>query len=157
MDHFFDRKRFARRISGKVEGNHGTYTVYVQVEGESIVSVCSCYIGKNGYCHHCHALAHTFLQAPESFVELKKRALEEVETVADLPEFLRGVTLDALIQRLKEQGVTQKSFAESVGMSSKKLSAIKSSERRNRYYHELGAVKLACLWILEKYTKEGEE
>jgi transcriptional regulator with XRE-family HTH domain len=63
--------------------------------------------------------------------------------------------LDELIQSLRKQGITQKAFAESIGMSSQKLSAIKSSERRNRYFHELGATKLACLWVLERFPKKG--
>ncbi|MCB0214903.1 MAG: hypothetical protein KDJ52_36525, partial [Anaerolineae bacterium] len=80
----------------------------------------------------------------------------EVEALADLPEYLRSVTLDELIQALKKKGISQKAFAESIGMSSQKLSAIKSSEKRNRYFHELGATKLACLWVLEKFTKKGK-
>ncbi len=40
-------------------------------------------------------------------------------------------------------------FAESIKMNTRHLSAIKSSELRNRYFNELGATKLACLWVLE--------
>jgi len=56
-----------------------------------------------------------------------------------------------LLGRLKEKGITQKTFAASIGMSTQHLSAVKSSELNNRFYHELGATKLACLWILEHY------
>jgi uncharacterized Zn finger protein len=118
-------------------------------------SACSCYIGKHGGCHHCQALAITFLQNTAKFKELKQRKLEDVGELADIVEYLRGVTLDELIQELKRNGVTQKAFAESIGMSSQKLSAIKASERRNRYFHELGATKLACLWVLERFGKKG--
>jgi hypothetical protein len=31
---------------------------------------------------------------------------------------------------------------------------VKSSERRSRYFNELGAVKVACLWFLERFGKE---
>ena len=55
------------------------------------------------------------------------------------------------IQQSRKQGVTQKAFVESIGMSSQKLSAIKSNERRNRDFYELGATKLACLWVLERF------
>ena len=56
--------------------------------------------------------------------------------------------------RLRAIGITQKAFAESIGMNSRHLSAVKSSERRNRYFNELGAVKVACLWFLERFGKE---
>ena len=153
---FFDGTRFGTKVTAKVLGNYGTYTVSVQVgEGGNLTSGCSCYIGKHGGCHHCHALAITFLKDPMRFRVLRQRKLEEVENVADIAEYLRGVTLEELINRLKHQGITQKAFAESIGMSSQKLSAIKSSEKRNRYFHELGATKLACLWVLERFGKKG--
>jgi transcriptional regulator with XRE-family HTH domain len=50
---------------------------------------------------------------------------------------------------LKEKGIAQKAFAAGIGMSTQHLSAVKSSEIKNRFYHELGAIKLACLWVLE--------
>jgi len=28
---------------------------------------------------------------------------------------------------------------------------------RNRFYHELGATKLACLWVLERFGKSDVE
>lgn len=35
----------------------------------------------------------------------------------DMLEYLRGVTLDDLIDQLRARGITQKAFAESIGMS----------------------------------------
>jgi uncharacterized Zn finger protein len=151
---FFDTTRFCTKITAKVIGNHGTYTVSVQVNDGLLTSACSCYIGKHGGCHHCQALAITFLQDTAAFKELKQRKLDDVRELADIPEYLRSVTLDGLIQELRKKGITQKAFAESIGMSSQKLSAIKSSERRNRYFHELGATKLACLWVLERFGEK---
>lgn len=151
---FIGATRFGTKITAKVNGNHGTYTVSVQVSETGLTSACSCYIGKHGGCHHCQALAITFLQDTTKFRELKQRKLEDVGELADIPEYLRSVTLDELIQELKRKGITQKAFAEGIGMSSQKLSAIKSSERRNRYFHELGATKLACLWVMERFTKK---
>lgn len=151
---FTNKTRFGTRISGKVLGNHGTYSVSLWLDdNHNINSGCSCYIGKHGGCHHCVALAITFLKNTQDFTELKKKTLGRVKTVEHLPDYLRGITLDELIDKLKKQGITQKAFAEGIGMSSQKLSAIKSSERRNRYFHELGAVKLACMWTLEKFKK----
>ena len=63
------------------------------------------------------------------------------------------MTLDALLQQLKERGITQKALAESLGMNPRHLTAIKSSETRNRYFNELGAVKVACLWVIERGLK----
>ena len=154
VNQFFEATHFQTMIKAKVLGNYGTYTVSIQMKDSRLTSACSCYIGKHGGCHHCHALAMTFLRNPATFTELKARPLSEVDNVADLPEYLRSVTLDELIQALKKEGITQKAFAESIGMSTQKLSAIKSSERRNRYFHELGATKLACLWVLQRFGKK---
>jgi hypothetical protein len=49
--------------------------------------------------------------------------------------------------------IERTAFAESIGMATRHLSAIKASELRHRYFHELGATKLACLWILEHLGK----
>ena len=146
---FFDRGRTGRKITARVEGNHGTYTVSIETKGRSVDSACSCYIGKGGYCHHCHALALTFLKDADSFEPVKQRRRKEIRTVADLPSYLKGTTLDALLKKLKDQGITQKALAEGMGMNPRHLGAIKSSEQRNRYFNELGATKLACLWVLE--------
>jgi len=34
------------------------------------------------------------------------------------------------------------------------LGAVKSSERRNHFFNELGAIKLACLWMLDHIDKK---
>jgi hypothetical protein len=59
------------------------------------------------------------------------------------------VTLEALLAQLKDKDITQKAFAEQIGMHTRHLTAIKSSELRYHYFHELGATKLACVWMLE--------
>lgn len=148
---FFDATRFGTKIAARVEGNYGTYRVSVEAQEAGVTSACSCYIGKHGGCHHCHALALTFLQQPEQFVELKSRPLEQVNVPADLPEYLRSITLEQLLDDLKAHGITQKSFAEAMGMNPRHLTAVKSSEGRNRYFNELGAIKLACLWMLDRF------
>ena len=152
---FFDRVRTRRKIVAKVEGNHGTYTVSIHASGRTTDSACSCYIGGGGGCHHCHALGLTFLRDPDSFQVVRQKRRTDVHTISDLSAYLKGVTLDSLIQKLKDQGITQKAFAEGIGMNTRHLSAIKSSELRNRYFNELGATKLACLWVLE-HCKEGK-
>jgi uncharacterized Zn finger protein len=142
------------RIVARVVGNHGTYTVSIQVSPHlAVTSACSCYIGKHGNCHHCVALGKTFLRAPDSFIEKVAKKLEAVKGLEDVFEYLESVTLESLIVRLKEKGITQKAFATSIGMSTQHLSAVKSSELNNRFYHELGATKLACLWVLEHHGK----
>ena len=151
---FFNTTRLGTRVSGEVVGNHGTYRVTVDATPEGLTSACSCYIGKHGGCHHCHALGLTFIQNPAIFTVLKTRSLEMVASPDEVVEFLRGVTLDDLIGQLRAIDITQKAFAESMGMSSQHLSAVKSSERRNRYFHELGAIKVACLWYLERFGKD---
>ncbi len=154
VDQFSNRIRIGTKIVAKVNGNHGTYTVSIQVSPQlAVISACSCYIGKGGYCHHCAALAKTFLKAPGSFIEKVVKKLDDVKELNDVVEYLEGVTLESLISQLKEKGISQKVFAASIGMSTQHLSAVKSSELNNRFYHELGATKLACLWILEHYSE----
>ena len=155
---FSNRVRIGTKIVAQVLGNHGTYTVSIQVGPElATSSACSCYIGKGGYCHHCAALAETFLKAPDSFVEKVAKKLEAVKGLGEVVDYLESVTLESLIVRLKEKGISQKTFAASIGMSTQHLSAVKSSELNNRFYHELGATKLACLWVLEHHGEVKSE
>jgi len=154
INKFFDCQKLDTKISGKVNGNHGTYTVTIQLKGRILSSACSCYIGKHGSCHHCEALAKTFTLRPNRFQELEKRKLEEITTLDDLKIYLQSETLDNLLTRLKSRGITQKAFAESIGMNTRHLSSIKSSELRNRFYNELGATKLAVIWALEYFTDD---
>lgn len=154
---FFNGTRLGTKISAQVVGNHGTYTVTIRVDEKGITSACSCYIGKHGYCHHCAALALTFLNDPASFREIKTKPLAAVQELAELTEYLQSVTLESLLQELKAHGISQKAFAEGIGMNSRHLSAVKSSELRNHFYHELGATKLACLWVLDRFGKANGE
>ena len=146
---FFNKTRTGAKITAQVDGNHGTYTVSVQLDQQRLSSACSCYIGKAGLCHHCEALALTFLNDDTAFKIIRQTGLADVQTLEDVQAYLESVTLDLLIKQLSAQGITQKAFAESIGMNPRQLSAIKSSELRNRYFNELGATKLACLWALE--------
>ena len=150
---FFDRTRTGTKIVARVKGNHGDYTVSIAVGEHGATSACSCYIGKGGYCHHCAALAQTFLDAPDSFKEVRPPERKQVGGLPDLQAYLAGVTLDELLAQLKVQGVTQKAFAEGIGMNPRHLTAIKSSEARNHFFNELGATKLAVLWVIEHLGK----
>ncbi|HEX9921838.1 MAG TPA: hypothetical protein VGD99_04185, partial [Anaerolineae bacterium] len=132
---FFNGTRLGTKITAQVVGNHGTYTVSIQADEQGVTSACSCYIGKHGYCHHCAALALTFLNDPAAFQEIEPKPLTTLKELPDLHEYLQGTTLDALLQELKTHGITQKAFAQAIGMNSRHLSAVKSSELRNRFYH----------------------
>lgn len=152
---FWGRERREGKITGVVEGNHGNYTVSIEVhEQGAVMSKCSCYIGKNGYCHHCAALGLTFLADPNSFVAIKKVEKTAVSDLDTLQSYLNGITLDELIKQMRQKGITQKAFCEAVGMSTRHLTAVKSAESRNHRYHELGAIKLAVLWMLENFGKQ---
>jgi uncharacterized Zn finger protein len=145
---FFDRQRTGKKIMAKVVGDHGTYTVSLSVKAGRADGACSCYMGRDG-CHHCVALAKTFLDNPESFVAVAGKRRTNIHTLDDLANYLKGVTLAKLTDQMKERGVTQTAFAESIGMNPRHLAAIKSSEARHRYFNELGATKLAVLWVIE--------
>lgn len=151
---FTDRTRTGSKIVARVEGNHGTYTVSIDAKGGGVTSACSCYIGKGGHCHHCVALGHTFLRDPDSFREIRILPREAVGGLPDLQAYLAGVTLEDLLAQLKTHGISQKAFAEGIDMSPRHLGAIKSAEARNHFFNELGAVKLAVLWLIEHLERQ---
>ena len=146
---FFERSRQRRKIEARVEGNHGVYTVSIESKGDNLAAACGCYIGRHGGCHHCEALAHTFLREPASFAVIKTQRWDQVRSLDGLRTYLKSTRLEQLLDELKTRGVSRKAFAESIGMNPRRLSSIQSSEARNHYYNELGATKLACLWVLE--------
>lgn len=150
---FSATERRGTKIIAQVVGNHGTYTVSMQGDTQGVTSACSCYIGRHGHCHHCEALALTFLADPSVFKVVKSKQIKEVRHLTDVRTYLDSVTLDALLTQLKAKGITQKAFAEQIGMHSRHLAAIKSSELRHHYFNELGATKLACLWMLDHLGK----
>jgi hypothetical protein len=150
---FYNCTRTGMKIVAKVEGNHGTYTVSISANQEGFTSACSCYIGKGGYCHHCVALGYTFLRNPDSFREIQTVPREAVGGLPDLQAYLAGVTLDELLAQLKAHGITQKAFADGIGTSSQHLGAIKTAEARNHFFSDLGATKLAVLWVMEHLGK----
>jgi hypothetical protein len=84
---------------------------------------------------------------------VKPKQIKEVRQLTDVRASLESVTLDTLLNQLKAQGITQKAFAEQIGMNTRHLAAMKSSELRHHYFNELGATKLACLWVLEHLGK----
>ena len=150
---FFATERRGTKIIAKVVGNHGTYTVSIHLDPQGLTSACSCYIGKHGYCHHCEALAITFVRDPSLFQVVTPKQRKDVRNLMDVQAYLQSVTLETLLSQLKEKGITQKAFAEQIGMNTRHLAAIKSSELRHHYFNELGATKLACLWVLEHLGK----
>ena len=150
---FTSKVRSSQKITAHVEGNHGTYTVSIQLDAKGLSSACSCYIGKHGGCHHCEALAHTFIQDASAFKVVKPKQRKDVRKLEDVHAYLNSVTLEELLSELKAKGITQKAFAEQIGMNTRHLTAIKSSELRHHYFNELGATKLACLWVLEHMGK----
>ena len=146
---FFDGEVARKKITAHVVGNYGTYRVTIIAKENRLDSACSCYIGKHGGCHHTAALALTFLQQPDLFDVIEPQARKGVKTLEALERYVKSTSLEELLQQLKEKGIKQSEFAESIGMAPQHLSAVKSSEARNRLFYELGATKLACLWVLE--------
>ncbi|MBA3806134.1 MAG: hypothetical protein H0X14_10535, partial [Acidobacteria bacterium] len=98
---FFERTRTGNKLAAKVHGNYGVYTVSIEAKEKGTRSACSCYIGKGGGCHHCHALARTFLNNPDSFKVVEKKELRKVVNVEDVAGYLQGTTLEELLKELK--------------------------------------------------------
>ncbi len=149
---FYGRQIKNDRIFAKVVGNHGEYTVSIKLDGQRVKFNCSCYIGKHG-CHHCVALAHTFVKDSESFEIVSETKRSAVKNTEQLGKYLDYVTLSELLDELKSVGISQKEFAEAIGTTSAHITSVKSSEARNRFYKGLGAFKLACLWMIENANK----
>ena len=149
VNEFYSRRQSTRSISAKVKGNYGEYLASLTLRGQSLKPACSCYVGKYG-CHHTDALAFTYLQDPDSFTLKKVKIQPNAKTLEELKHYLDNVSLEELIIQLKKKGISQKAFAESINMKTSHLSAVKRAESRNRHFHELGAIKLACVWVLEK-------
>ena len=98
VNEFFDRQRWGRKITAKVEGNHGTYAVSIDGTGEVEKAGCSCYIGRAGGCHHGRALAETFLADPASFVPQEIVRREEIRSLEDLQKWQKGALLSELVE-----------------------------------------------------------
>ena len=113
--------RSGTKISAKVVGNYRTYTVSIQLDTQGLTSACSCYIGKHGYCHHCETLAITFVHDPSLFKVVTLKQRKDVRNLTDVQAYLQSVTLEALLTQLKEKGITQKAFAEQIGMNTRHL------------------------------------
>ncbi len=93
------------------------------------------------------------MQDPSLFQVVTPKQRKDVRTLTDVQAYLQSVTLEALLTQLKDKGITQKALAEQIGMNTRHLAAIKASELRHHYFNELGATKLACLWVLEHLGK----
>lgn len=147
---FYSKVKKGETINAKVEGNHGTYKVSIRLKNNYLDESCSCYIGKNG-CHHTTALAHNYKAAPTTFEEQKVSPRTAVKDLKTLRAYLDDVSLEDLINELKEKkGITQAAFGRGIGVSSQHISVVKKAESRNRHFKELGAIKLACLYVLER-------
>ena len=72
-------------------------------------------------------------ESPQIFREVQPTAREAIRSLADLQAYLQGVTLETLLAELKANGITQTAFAASIGMNTRHLSAVKSSELRNHF------------------------
>ena len=65
---------------------------------------------------------------PTRFQVVTPTQRTDVRTLTDIQAYLQSVTLEALLAQLKDKGITQKAFAEQIGMHPRHLAAIKSSE-----------------------------
>jgi len=147
---FFNRHRIGLKIIADVEGNYGTYTVSIDASTEPPTKACSCYIGAGGSCHHVRALAQTFLDDPASFVPQETRIREQTRTLDDLALYLETMPLETLLADLKAHALSPRRLGELLGAGRRTLSDAARDKARNRRADTLGALKLACLYLLER-------
>ena len=147
--YFTHRTIDGNEISGKVEGNYGTYTTFLDASGSWLEGRCSCRAADEMFCKHAVALGLTYLKSPESFITKEKVGRREITSLDDVADYLDSVTLDELVKELKARNITQKRITEILNMNPNLFSSAKRCEQRGRYYNFLNALKLACLYFLE--------
>jgi uncharacterized Zn finger protein len=146
---FFSRQRIGLKLIAEVEGSQGVYTVSIDANTEPPTGACSCYIGAGGGCHHVRALAQTFFDAPASFALQETRTREQVRTLEDLALYLQTTPLEVLLDDLKAHDLPPRQVSELLGADKRTLSDAARDEARNQRAEALGALKLACLYLLE--------
>jgi predicted XRE-type DNA-binding protein len=148
---FFDVFALRGGLYAKVEGNHGVYRVSLFHFNNQIDATCSCYIGKSGYCHHCEALARTFLLNPTSIPTIPAYQLADISAAAtpeQIYHFTRSAALAEILQELERNRVSIKSVAESMGLSPQRIRALMKKEQQQGILDELIPLKLASIWLL---------
>jgi uncharacterized Zn finger protein len=107
-DRLIDRLRVGNALSARILGNYGHYTVRLTARPEGLEFSCSC-PSYEYPCKHARALALTYIEAPESFVDmsgaragLERRSKAELvddllTCIAEHPRLLRtlGLASDA--------------------------------------------------------------
>ncbi|PDW00642.1 hypothetical protein [Candidatus Viridilinea mediisalina] len=155
---FFDAFTLRQGVYAKVQGNHGIYRVSIFPGNKNVSATCSCYIGKSGYCHHCEALAHAFLLYPETFTAIPKYTMADV-SAATTPErihsVVRSLALAAVIEELEQNNMNLKGIAVSMGVSEQKIRSLIKKERQQGIIDDLTPLKLACVWLLQKFGSRG--
>lgn len=152
FDAFFNREATEDSIKAKVQGNYGTYrTSLKRLKSGFIKSSCSCYMGSG--CKHTYALAHTFLKKTDTFNFKVKVVPKTVKNLQDVQLMLEAKTLEEIMFALRKKKITQKDLAESIGTTSAHIGKLKSGEQKGYIYKELGAVKLAAIWVLDNIKK----
>jgi uncharacterized Zn finger protein len=87
-DRMIDRLRVGEALSARVIGNYGHYIVRLTARPDGLAFSCSC-PSYEYPCKHARALALTYIEAPESFVDLAgARAELEGRTKAELVDDL---------------------------------------------------------------------
>lgn len=151
---FFDMFSLRHGIYAKVQGNHGIYRVSIFPEKSHPEATCSCYIGKDGYCHHCEALAHTFLLNPLAFTIIPEQHIADI-IGATIPEQINTATRSAaladIVEELERNGIRVKDVAESMGLSAQRFRAMIKRERQQGIVDDLTPIKLACVWLFHQF------
>ncbi|MHB0869159.1 MAG: hypothetical protein ACYC66_06335 [Chloroflexota bacterium] len=146
---FFHRRRVGRRIAAEVEGNHGTYSVSISVGARGVSASCSCYVGARGECHHVRALSQTFMEEPETFAPQETRTRRQLRTLDDLQVYLESASLETLLVELHGRGLDQGQLRSMLGMGRRTLGDALQGEKQGDPSNTAGALKLACLYLLE--------
>jgi len=156
VEAFGGREHSPSEIRGIVSGNYGTYTTILRRVGDVLECACSCPAADDMDCKHAAALGLTYLRAPRFFKEIAGRDRTEVRALRDISKFLKGTSLEALVEELRGRGITQKQVVEALGINAGLFASAKRLEKRGRRYGFLNACKLACAYLLETVEEQGQ-
>jgi hypothetical protein len=102
----------------------------------------------------------------DSFKEIQWQRLEIIRTLADLQAYLRGITLESLLTKLKAQGMTQMAFAEGIGINPHHLiipvfQTLLVEQRETLWEEDLNLLPLThttvtreCVWTAVRRTPD---
>ncbi len=111
-------------IKGTIKGNHGDYTVSMDIDTDPIQFKCDCEKGQEVFCKHAAALGLTYIYTPWVFASNQKMDRNALRTTDDIQFYVKTTKLKQLLDDLKAAGVSVSQLAELTGIAMKQISCL---------------------------------